>query len=326
MGGFLGGSSGKYFFVLKNAAQALICANNTIVLPAQFYISLYFSHWVTPLLGMIRFFSTTIDEEDLVKRLKMKRLYPDKRVVDYREKLIHSTQNTSIFQLACTDFLAAQQNGAYHDLDKNQALNQFVYLFDAHMRVLLQQNPDSGQQWAMEYLVYYYSDLFHHPAVRQLLANEADRKSCFHDAMLQLLELARNPGYQLEQKVALRSVFYEIFYRRCVDFLRRSATKKNSPNLAWTGPEATLLEQLSKETQEAVEASAFQIDPAALKASVAELGQTCLQLIQWFYFESCPLEEIGRRVNNTVSYVKTTKWRCIQRLKKMLESKIYDHE
>lgn len=63
-----------------------------------------------------------------------------------------------------------------------------------------------------------------------------------------------------------------------------------------------------------------------LNASFADLGEKCRELLGRFYFKRQPLAKIADAMNNTEESIKTIKYRCMMRLRKIYLEKYHNHE
>lgn len=63
-----------------------------------------------------------------------------------------------------------------------------------------------------------------------------------------------------------------------------------------------------------------------LNAAFAELGEKCKDLLGRFYYERQPLTQIAGAMDNTEESIKTIKYRCMMRLRKIYLEKYHSHE
>lgn len=52
-----------------------------------------------------------------------------------------------------------------------------------------------------------------------------------------------------------------------------------------------------------------------------KLGDSCKQLLGWFYFDKLSMDEIAANMGNTASTVKTMKYRCMEKLRNFHQAK-----
>ncbi len=63
-----------------------------------------------------------------------------------------------------------------------------------------------------------------------------------------------------------------------------------------------------------------------LNASFASIGEKCRELLGRFYFKRQPLAKIADAMNNTEESIKTIKYRCMMRLRKIYLEKYHNDE
>lgn len=264
----------------------------------------------------MRYIYLSSEKRYFFSKLRLQRTNRDGSVFNFSEKL--SADGSNIFESAYREFQTDKYSAS---LNRDQRFQQFVYLFDNYLRQLLWNGSYASTYWVEEYLVHAFAPLCRTPAIVGILADEADRKSCFSDAFLDFLKKVGDSSFQFETQIAMSSFFYEIFYRKCVDQRRKNTAKKNSPNHTWINEDDEQMRLLSENACQTVKDAGFPIEMETLNRAIAALGEPCRQLIQWFYLEEYTLDEISRRINNTPAYVKTTKWRCIEKLRKIVGAK-----
>lgn len=250
--------------------------------------------------------------------------------LNYKEKLIsreeNTTENRDAFEVAFARHLENLANGRYDKKSNSQVFNEFVYLFDRQIRKLLCTGSEQVRRWTQSYLVDYFSDCCHSFKIRYILWDEEDRKSCFTDAFLDFLDKAGDKRYEFYERIALKSFFFSIYHKKCVDLKRKKTANKNRSNQFWTDEDDKLLKRLSVPARALVEASAFEFAAAHLRAAVSELGGNCAKIISRFHLQGWSLEEISEEMGMTLNSVKTTKSRCLDKLREIMNKKMKAHE
>lgn len=250
--------------------------------------------------------------------------------LNYKEKLILPEENTAekrdAFEVAFAQHLENLASGLYERKSSSQAFNEFVYLFDHQIRQLLCRGSEQVRYWTQSYLVDYFSDCCHSLKIRYILWDEEDRKSCFTDAFLDFLDKAGDKRYEFSERIALKSFFFSIFHKKCVDLKRKKTAKKNRPNQVWIHEDDNRMSRLSVPARALVEASAFEFAAAHLRAAVSELSGNCAKIISRFHLQGWSLEEISEEMGMTPNSVKATKSRCLHKLREIMNDKMKAHE
>jgi len=161
---------------------------------------------------------------------------------------------------------------------------------------------------AFEFL---YTQYF--PAVRQLVqrqnGTEDDAKDVFQDGIIALWNNIREGRYELRQEVKLSSYLIQICKLRWVDRLKKASTRYEARQADFSEPmaEAEAMQQLIGRE-----------DRQQFSRQFAQLGERCQEMLKRFYFAKQPLQEIAEALSITEKTAKNEKYRCMQRLKKIV--------
>ena len=165
-----------------------------------------------------------------------------------------------------------------------------------------------NQQSAFEYL---YKN--NYPAVRQLLrqynGSEDDAKDVFQEGMIALWNNIRSGSYQLREDVKMSTYLIQICKLRWMDRMKKASSRYEIRQETYLEPaeEAeVMVNWINREEQ-----SEFQ-------QQFAQLGERCQTLLKGFYFMKQSLQEISERLGIGEASAKNEKYRCMQRLKKIV--------
>jgi RNA polymerase sigma factor (sigma-70 family) len=165
-----------------------------------------------------------------------------------------------------------------------------------------------NDQSAFEYL---YTRNF--PAVRQLVfqykGNEDDAKDIFQEGIIALWNNIRSGSYQLREGVKLSTYLIQICKLRWMDKMKKASSRYEVKQEVYMEPaeEAEVMtEWIDQEEQ-----SQFQ-------QQFAQLGERCQNLLKRFYFLKQSLQEIAEAMTIGEASAKNEKYRCMQRLKKIV--------
>jgi len=166
----------------------------------------------------------------------------------------------------------------------------------------------NNEQFAFEYL---YKN--NYPAVRQLVfqykGSDDDAKDIFQEGMIALWNNIRSGSYQLRPDVKMSTYLIQICKLRWMDRLKKASSRYELRQESYQEPaqEAEVeVEWINREEQ-----SEFQ-------QQFAQLGERCQTLLKRFYFMKQSLQEIADFLSIGEASAKNEKYRCMQRLKKIV--------
>lgn len=153
------------------------------------------------------------------------------------------------------------------------------------------------------------------PAVRQLVlqykGSEEDAKDIFQEGMIVLWNNVRSGAFELRDNVKLSTYLIQICKLRWMDKLKKASSRYEIKQEVFMEPseEAVVMtEWIDQEEQ-----SLFQ-------KQFAQLGERCQDLLKRFYFMKESLQEIAQVLAIGEASIKNEKYRCMQRLKKIVIS------
>jgi len=152
-----------------------------------------------------------------------------------------------------------------------------------------------------------------YPAVRQLVfqykGSDDDAKDIFQEGMIALWNNIRSGSYQLRPDVKMSTYLIQICKLRWMDRLKKASSRYEVKQETYMEPaqEAEVeVEWINREEQ-----SEFQ-------QQFAQLGERCQTLLKRFYFMKQSLQEIADFLGIGEASAKNEKYRCMQRLKKIV--------
>ena len=143
--------------------------------------------------------------------------------------------------------------------------------------------------------------------------SEDESFNAYSDTILAALENIRNTHF--EARASLKTYLYQIFHNKCVDLLRKRTTNKNSVNRYESISDRLML--LSDTARSVVQKLIDKADWNLLREKLKELEEKCRQLLM-FWGENYSDKEIASLLNyKTADVVKTSRLRCLERLRKL---------
>lgn len=142
---------------------------------------------------------------------------------------------------------------------------------------------------------------------------EDDSFDAYSDTIISAIESITTG--QFGNRSSLKTYLFKVFHNKCVDILRKSTTNKSSVN--HTIAIGDMLAGLSDGAKSIVQKIIEQSDYEAIKKKLRELGENCSSLLMLFA-EGYTDKEISNRMEyKSPDVVKTSRLRCLDRLRKM---------
>jgi RNA polymerase sigma-70 factor (ECF subfamily) len=143
--------------------------------------------------------------------------------------------------------------------------------------------------------------------------SEDESFNAYSDTILAALDNIQNT--QFEARASLKTYLYQIFHNKCVDLIRKRSTNKNSVNRPETISDRLML--LSDSTRSVVQKMIDKADWNLLREKLKELEEKCRQLLT-YWGDNYSDKEIASLLNyKTADVVKTSRLRCLERLRKL---------
>ena len=146
--------------------------------------------------------------------------------------------------------------------------------------------------------------------------SEDESFNAYSDTILAALENIRNTRF--EARSSLKTYLFQIFHNKCVDLLRKKTTNRQRVHLSETISGKLL--QLSDNARSIIQQLIDQADWQLLKEKMKLLEEKCRQLLT-FWGENYSDREIAAQLQyKTADVVKTTRLRCLERLRKLYKN------
>ncbi|MEM6841606.1 MAG: sigma-70 family RNA polymerase sigma factor [Bacteroidota bacterium] len=151
------------------------------------------------------------------------------------------------------------------------------------------------------------------PAVRQQVqrygGSEDDAKDIFQEGIIALWNNIRSGSYQLREGVKLSTYLVQICKLRWMDKMKKASHRYEVKQEDYVEPEAeadVLVNWIDQEEQQ------------QFQQQFAQLGERCQDLLKRFYFLKETMQEIAAALSIGDATAKNEKYRCMQRLKKIV--------
>lgn len=142
---------------------------------------------------------------------------------------------------------------------------------------------------------------------------EEEAFEAYADSLLAAIDQLKKSAF--ENRSSLKTWLYQIFLNKCVDLLRKKSTNKNSVHRKVSVDDWLL--ELSDSSKSVIQKLADKADWELLQQKLNELGENCRQLLV-MAADGYSDKEISATMNyKTADVVKTSRLRCLERLRKL---------
>ena len=146
--------------------------------------------------------------------------------------------------------------------------------------------------------------------------SEDDSFNAYSDTILAALDNINKEHF--EARATLKTYLYQIFHNKCVDLLRKKTTNKNAVH--YTEMLGDKLMHISDNARSAIQNLIDQMDWNLLRDKLRAMEEKCRSLLQ-LWSENHSDREIAVLLSyKTADVVKTSRLRCLERLRKMYKS------
>jgi RNA polymerase sigma factor (sigma-70 family) len=143
--------------------------------------------------------------------------------------------------------------------------------------------------------------------------SEDDAASLYTDSVLSFIENVRNNRFQGNS--AIKTYIYQIFYNKCVDFIRKTATNKMSVHETESMDDSVFM--MPDETKNVLQTLISENETNILKIKIGQLGEKCQKMVlAWSegFTDAQIAQELGYQ---TANVAKTSRLRCLDKLREL---------
>jgi len=146
--------------------------------------------------------------------------------------------------------------------------------------------------------------------------SEDESFNAYSDTILAAIENIQNAHF--EARASLKTYLYQIFHNKCVDLLRKRTSNKNAVHRPESISER--LTGISDNARSIIQKLIDQADWKQLRERLNLLEEKCRQLLL-FWADSYSDKEIAVKLQyKTADVVKTSRLRCMERLRKLYKA------
>jgi RNA polymerase sigma factor (sigma-70 family) len=141
----------------------------------------------------------------------------------------------------------------------------------------------------------------------------------YTDSILAVIYKIRDDSFKGNSSI--KTYLYQIFHNKCVDFLRKKTTNKQSVHQ--TAEITESMSGLSDSAKTIIGKLIEKTDFDFLKQKLQELGENCRQLLL-MWADGYSDKQIAEQLTyKTADVVKTTRLRCMEKLRQLYKTKSY---
>ncbi|CAM3953772.1 RNA polymerase sigma-70 factor, ECF subfamily [Pedobacter westerhofensis] len=141
--------------------------------------------------------------------------------------------------------------------------------------------------------------------------------SCYSDTIISVIHNIVEGKF--EGRSALKSYCYQIFSNKCVDHLRKETTNKRQ--VYQTTSIDSLVFELPDGARNVVQQIIAKEQWAGITQKLQELGDKCREILLYFEDGYSDKDIAGFMLYNSADVVKTSRLRCLEKLRKMMNIK-----
>ncbi|MEO5888880.1 MAG: sigma-70 family RNA polymerase sigma factor [Ferruginibacter sp.] len=147
--------------------------------------------------------------------------------------------------------------------------------------------------------------------------SEEEAFDAYSDTVLQAIDNIAKGLF--EQRASLKTYIYRIFSNKCVDLIRKKTTNKSSVHQ--TAPISDMLGLIADSAKTIIQQLIDKTDLDILKSKMSALGENCRKLLSMFADGYNDKEITMLMEYKTADVVKTSRLRCLEKLRQLYNTK-----
>jgi len=138
----------------------------------------------------------------------------------------------------------------------------------------------------------------------------------YSDSILSAIDRIANGSF--EGRSSLKTWLYQIFHNKCVDLLRKKTTNKSSIHRTLSITE--MLHQVSDSTKSIIQELSERTDWDQMKEKLKQIGENCRQMLLYWADGVSDKEIAASMEYKSADVVKTSRLRCLDKLKQLFKT------
>lgn len=142
---------------------------------------------------------------------------------------------------------------------------------------------------------------------------QEDVFSCYSDAVIKVIDNIRSKLF--EGRSSIKTYLYQVFNNKCVDQIRKNTTKKSEVHHVLDISDH--LYAMPDDVRTIIQQLVLKADIDQLRRRLLELGDNCRKMLLWFADGYSDLEISEKLRFKTAGVAKTSRLRCMERLRQL---------
>ena len=190
------------------------------------------------------------------------------------------------------------------------------FLTEQDLQILTGLKSNYKERLVQEKKLYEAYRYFIEEGSRKYNLNNEDSFSAYSDAILSAIHNIINERF--DGRSSLKTYLFQIFSNKCIDLVRKNTTNKHQVHQTMAMPE--LLSQLPDHTRIIIERLIDKQKQEAIKVQLEAIGEKCREILLLFE-DGLTDKEISEALSyNNAAVAKTTRLRCLEKLKERVKS------
>jgi RNA polymerase sigma factor (sigma-70 family) len=174
------------------------------------------------------------------------------------------------------------------------------------------------QRAACEKEFYQQYSYFIREGCRKFQLSYEDSFSAYSDAVLSAVHNIVSGRF--EDNASLKTYLFRVFSNKCIDLVRNHTINRQQVNRSVAPPE--LLDALPDTARDAVEIMMQRCNEQAIRNSLEAVGEKCREVLLYFEDGYSDKEIAERLAYSSAAVVKTTRHRCLEKMRELMKELI----
>jgi RNA polymerase sigma factor (sigma-70 family) len=149
-----------------------------------------------------------------------------------------------------------------------------------------------------------------------------DSFSAYSDAIISVIKNIINKSFN--NNSSLKTYLFQIYSNKCIDLIRKKTTNVQKVNQSVAEPE--LLSHLPDKAKNVIEKLIERQKMLEIKQNLELIGEKCKEILLLFEDGYSDKEIAEKLAYNTASVAKTTRMRCLEKIKEKMKNTLINHE
>ena len=181
---------------------------------------------------------------------------------------------------------------------------------------------NSSQRQHFEKALYLQYRYFIEEGSRKYKLSYEDSFSAYSDAVLSVIKNIINQSFN--NNSSLKTYLFQVFSNKCIDLIRKRTTNIQKVHQSVAEPE--LLSHLPDKSKNVIEKLIEQQKLLEIRQHLEVIGEKCKEILLLFE-DGYTDKEIAEKLSyNSASVAKTTRLRCLDKIKEKMKNVFINHE